>query len=626
MRVPFFLLTLKIVRYFFSMRIKSIIAFLSVFAILVSCEEDERTSVISVDGQTEYNLGNKTEMLNIRLNSSSTWGYDLGGAEWISERSRTESSVMLSVSANDTDLARSAVITFFTPAEGTRLSECTIKVSQAAKDIVPEISIEPSDPVKVVSGGQNGISVKVTTNVGKWEAEVVDNLEWVVLKTSSDGVAIDVAPNPLEDPRSASVYFYAPDKNNCQAKVRLAIDQEALVVDYDPVNLSENGTSNCYVITHRGEYSFNSKVRGNGKTVSGLEEPKPISATDAKLLWQSARGMIKSVSFKDGVVSFFANKVNGNALIAVTDASGAILWSWHIWFPSEEITSLHSESGFDVMAFNLGAMSSATGMLESYGLLYQWGRKDPFPGSPVPDNGDTSIKNVDVYDISGNVVKIGNSPDSKTLEYAIANPTICIGNRDQFANGCRDWIKSGSGNDALWGNPDGYVRDGGDYDNHGSKSYYDPCPSGWRVPPIATFLPFTKSGGLAWATGDTVEGLIWGDIMGPTEVKVVDYDKDGKCTLSDWNNGWFIYLDPLADVMTYFPATTRYDGQYALLMGSMVGLWGNYWYNTPSESGGLAEAFSFGLKDYASSKYSITLSPLSSGSKADAFAIRCIKE
>ena len=66
-----------------------------------------------------------------------------------------------------------------------------------------------------------------------------------------------------------------------------------------------------------------------------------------------------------------------------------------------------------------------------------------------------------------------------------------------------------------------------------------------------------------------------------------------------------------------------------MLMGSMVGLWANYWTNTatPASDGlnGLAIALSYGIMDY-NHKYSITISPVSNGSRADAYSVRCIKE
>ena len=109
--------------------------------------------------------------------------------------------------------------------------------------------------------------------------------------------------------------------------------------------------------------------------------------------------------------------------------------------------------------------------------------------------------------------------------------------------------------------------------------------------------------------------------------KCVDYNEDGKYTLADYVGGWWMWLDKKSGVKSYFPAATRYDGGYAMLMGSMVGLWGNYWTNAASDEAltGGAAAFAFSLKDY-NLEYQITVSPVSNGSRADAYSVRCIKE
>lgn len=593
--------------------------------LVLACNKTEQPEVISINGSSEYVLGNSAIILPVKISGATDWDYDLGGADWIKENVRKPSAIEFQVSANDTDEERTAEIRFFTPSKGARTSEASVKVRQAAKEFIPSLEFDPAGPLVIPSSGKTGCQVTVTTNLKTWEYEIIDAPSWLKASVSVNGLSFDVEANPAEEARTAIVDVYAPDKASRLAYKRLTINQEALVVDYDPETLGESGTANSYIITHRGQYSFNATVRGNGKTVSGLAAPAPVAATGAKLVWQSAKGMISSVSFSEGVITFFANRVFGNALIAATDIDGNILWSWHIWFPKEPVQALHVSSGFEVMNFNLGALSATAGDVESYGLLYQWGRKDPFPGSPRASGGDVSLKNVDVYDINGNVVAIGNHPDAMTVDYAIGNPTIAIGNRDQYySKSCRDWITSGSGNDALWGNPDGKELQDGIYKNVGSKSFYDPCPPGWRVPPVSAFIKFTETGGMAWATGDAQKGLTWGDLGGSTNVAVVDYDGDGVYTLNDWKNGWHFWLDKNKGVASYFPATTRYDGQYALLMGSMVGLWGNYWLNAACE-GGLGYAVAFGLKEYTGN-WSITLSPAANGSKADAYAVRCIKE
>ncbi len=97
----------------------------------------------------------------------------------------------------------------------------------------------------------------------------------------------------------------------------------------------------------------------------------------------------------------------GNAVVAARNAAGDIIWSWHIWVtegdPANEAnaltyytyswdeTGIHYDrdriSGTQIMRRNLGAMAdepvSASDPGRTYGLLYQWGRKDPFP--PLTD-------------------------------------------------------------------------------------------------------------------------------------------------------------------------------------------------------------------------------------------------
>lgn len=108
------------------------------------------------------------------------------------------------------------------------------------------------------------------------------------------------------------------------------------------------------------------------------------------------RRLITQVAFNNNRVEFITSGSQGfgNAVIAVYDnvdpnANDAkVLWSWHIWCaPRPSDRYIHSESGGTIYTFmdrNIGAVSD-TGGDNSYGLYYQWGRKDPFkkPGAPL---------------------------------------------------------------------------------------------------------------------------------------------------------------------------------------------------------------------------------------------------
>lgn len=375
-----------------------------------------------------------------------------------------------------------------------------------------------------------------------------------------------------------------------------------------PIVLSAAGTSNCYLVNKAGYYSFDATVRGNGATTIGLDQPKAIAADSAALVWQTTTGMIGEVTFKEGFINFKLADIKGNALIAATDSKGEILWSWHIWFPEEEPKTYRTKTGFDVMNMNLGAMTEEYDIVgadslgvKPYGLLYQWGRKDPLPASGT-HFGTTETVGVDLFDINGNKVTIDKSPldnvDDNTISYSIAHPTTCMSNYYQYIRS-RDWLRDDLSNRALWGNP---LEEG-----RGVKSFYDPCPVGYRVPDPNVFEYATTSGGLS---------------MDAAEFNVMDVNKDGVINAEDWTSGWYIEME---DGYSLFPAAARYDGSYAMLYGSKSGLWGSYWGNA-----GMDSDYGSGLGVCVLSfqnEYNVQmLSPWGAASRADAYSVRCIKE
>ena len=133
--------------------------------------------------------------------------------------------------------------------------------------------------------------------------------------------------------------------------------------------------SNCYMINAAKTYSFDATVIGNGEagiiadagfhTTSAGIDPK-----SAKLMWEDTEGFISGVSLVKGKVHFTAEKNVGNAMIAVFDGAGTVLWSWHIWgvgdtMPEdEEVSSQATISAnstlkvrYTVMDRTLGALS-----------------------------------------------------------------------------------------------------------------------------------------------------------------------------------------------------------------------------------------------------------------------------
>ena len=419
--------------------------------------------------------------------------------------------------------------------------------------------------------------------------------------------AADTAENEPDDSDSAADTDKTDTSYEQNDEDPIQTDGEAAEPDEDDsgeaADLSEAGTANCYIVRTAGEYSFDATVRGNGKKVEGIDfTDEKIDPSDVKLVWQSdMNGLIDSLSLKEGRIYFTAENMGGNALIAALDEAGNIVWSWHIWLLNEDISDIKTADGVMVMDRNIGAVSLDPESPKSHGLLYQWGRKDPFPASPVVSGGTTSTMPAPVYDAEGFAVEISASPmentENNTLDYAISNPTTVLSNNAQFAE-CRGWLRKGFSNPKLWGGSDG------------EKSLFDPCPAGYRVPKLGTFDFFTSSGGYET------------DMSG---FSVSDISSDGVIDGDDYRNGWYIMLDPASDSYSYFPAATRYDGSYAMLMGSKAGLWGNYWYADSDDAedssvpcGAYALAFQFGD--------SVSASPKAVGGRADGYSVRCVRE
>lgn len=490
------------------------------------------------------------------------------------------------------------------------------------------VEFSPADNVIFeAEGGTNKVDILTNQSVWVVTKDDPDNSGWfsIVRDEESDAVTIVAEENTVTEERSATITITAGVRTNTATASLTIVQQAAELPPIEYADLSEAGTSNCYLVTGAGRYMFAAGVTGNGTqgVVSDMFHTKDavIDPVSAVLIWQDSVGLIEEVGLsEEGDMVLFAVAepfAGGNALIAVLDSDGAILWSWHIWMPKDNVAELKTSAGYTIMSMNLGAVTAQRGSQGTFGTLYQWGRKDPLPGSPVL-TGNTNTMPVTVYDMDGKEVTINHtdwgSTADNTLTFAIQNPTVCISNYAQY-NASKDWLADGTGIDALWGNPDGNVKENNDYINKGVKSIYDPCPVGWRVPPADVFRSFTDSGGYAW------------DL---SSFDAVDVDGDGELTISDYDYGWEMWLDRDNEVSSYFPAAARYDGSYAMLMGSVSGQWGSYWGNTTYDSeymkGYGFSVLSFQVVPAKEDTFTTTMSPNGGGGRADAYSVRCMKD
>lgn len=258
------------------------------------------------------------------------------------------------------------------------------------------------------------------------------------------------------------------------AYVRCVVDPNAPKPEVPAVDLSEKATANCYVVSEAGKFKFKT-VKGNSEESVGVVET-------AALVWETynnaeevtANSVIAEVSYADNYITFSTPETlkPGNALIAAKDAEGKILWSWHIWIPETPFTAVaydYLSEGVVMMSRNLGALvdtqAGAPATPNSFGMLYQFGRKDPFPGASSPE-ATASVK------LAGTAITV--SADVQSVDDEIANPTV-LTSKSQFTDPA-DWKAAYK---YAWG-------DGQD------KTVTDPCPPGYRVPLREDAKIFTK--------------------------------------------------------------------------------------------------------------------------------------
>ena len=347
-----------------------------------------------------------------------------------------------------------------------------------------EITDEPySAEYDYLAEGED--AVVIANAVSNIAFEVKPAEEWIhvaSLKSQAYTITLKLDDNKTGDVREGVVYFLKAGTEESVQTIRIA--QLPAIDEVGPKNLSKKGAANSYIVTEAGEYKFWA-VKGN----SGIT----IDPASVEVLWETwnngevvtANSVIASVELVGSYVKFSTPETlkPGNAVIAAKDAGGVILWSWHIWVPETEIvTADYGIYPAPMMDRNLGALVAATAdaaaPVESFGLNYQWGRKDPFPGPKAVKSGDNAtVAGVAVSTKPGN----GTTAEScMTVEEAIANPTVL----GFTQNG--DWLPAELADNTLWQNE--------------VKTMYDPCPPGYRVPARDTESAFHSSD-LSTATG-----------------------------------------------------------------------------------------------------------------------------
>ncbi len=241
--------------------------------------------------------------------------------------------------------------------------------------------------------------------------------------------------------------------------------------------LDADGTepSNCYIVPCTGStYSFGAKSK------QGFSYPNTYNSSySAAVLWEAlpynnsvaVGSVIKNAKLcSDNRIYVETTGTEGNALVAVLNGEGTIIWSWHLWVTDYDPNNSSSDynyinldgTEYYMMKRNLGAFYNSAESINGYreeqvGLYYQFGRKDPFVGV---NNIYEASANRETTN-SGNWAQV-NCGGLVNKYYASSNPMTFI----KGTTASKSWLPSLGAVDGLWGT---------------ATKEQDPCPYGWRV-------------------------------------------------------------------------------------------------------------------------------------------------
>nr|WP_315440605.1 hypothetical protein [uncultured Prevotella sp.] len=355
------------------------------------------------------------------------------------------------------------------------------------------------------------------------------------------------------------------------------------------------------------------------KTNSGAN----ASIDGAEVVWADAANLVHSPTIAhDGGNAFLDFEVkasdiqSGNAVVAVKKG-GTTVWSWHLWFaPKDALDKIpvtnHQGKVYNFTKETLGwkptqwsgstydkartvkvkvvqtiknggvAQETVINITQNPGnvkkgatTLYQFGRKDAFPGVATSD-----LK-------AGSITE--NAGDNMTIVNNIQNP-------DKFyIYGSSLWTNYGYYN--LW-SADNTVTGGYNQgnDNPVVKTVYDPCPVGFKMPANNAFTGFTTTG--------------------QNSTSQSELNVDGTDDWQQWTNnfGHNFWTNSSKTATINFPASGLRVNNDGSLGG--VGSGGGYWSAVPDNSnGGCGLYFDSGGVD-----------PLYGNTRACGFAVRAVSE
>lgn len=282
------------------------------------------------------------------------------------------------------------------------------------------------------------------------------------------------------------------------------------------------GTANSIIVEPGKSVTFDAAPRYTFGTTFAVADMKKVLDADGKdyqeadlkveTVWEhkesagslEAGTVISSVAIENNKITVTVGSSRGNALVALKDKEGTILWSWHIWvvdgLADQKYTNCAEQGSPTFMDRNLGATTKTYKSPNAKGLYYTYGRKDPFVVSKKVTYATKAPYLTADSELTGYEVR---TASNSSMSWTIKNPDkriIYTATPSTEGRVCFDnWLNLSNVSEVTknWGNTAEPVSTIAEAKaaKGGYKTIYDPCPEGYRVPDYHYFSGLTTENG-----------------------------------------------------------------------------------------------------------------------------------
>lgn len=474
-----------------------------------------------VDEKFTFSLNPVTALLKVTVASSEFVGYGLKKVTIIDEEGTAKLGGTFDVNVDDLSFEEAATFseistTITAPKDLAEGEKQSIYINLLPGDFSKELTL-----IVELQGTKGNVVIPMKKTIGVLEAGKTTELNLTDLK-SSDNIYKWFCP--VENRMLAGSGYAYGDANTYLIQSKSSV--------YNGASLTPDPTIPEEVV-------IDYRVRGD---FTKAEIPEGVTFEWATLANGNVYYTRNDGKFKVDGYTFEANPANYTVKVKNVDAQagapilimkkdGKILWGWAFWNIAADGTKLEAVNvgGVDMANMNIGqattqyaAWKAAADHIVRTNYTYQWGRYLPIFWTSYWSH---CLIDAPAIQKGGNVPAV--QGPFETFRESLDYPYGSVGAMT-LTSTMNNWTNEFIGD--LWGCQIGQME------GAGTKSIYDPCPKGWRVPDYSTIKAWEATLGTTTpsaanyagtSSGINAEGqmgLMVGSMYLPT-VGYIQYDK-----------------------------------------------------------------------------------------------------